>query len=70
MPEIVSSPLLELCKLKNKTPHGDQSPRTVVHTVRPHCQLFYLWGVVVICIVPTPGATANAAAYMKQKGFH
>ena len=28
-------------------PHTDQSPNTVVHTVRPHCRLFDLWGVLV-----------------------
>ena len=31
-------------KVHFKKPHTDQSPRTVVHTARPHCQLFDVRG--------------------------
>ena len=37
------------CRGAFETPRSDQSLCTVVHTARPHCQLFKLWGVVVIC---------------------
>ena len=41
---------------ERKKTRGEQSPRAVERTVRPHCQLFYLWwrGVGVILLGPPP----------------
>ena len=40
-----STPVPQHLPASVRTPHSDHPSRTVGHTVRPHCQLYELWGV-------------------------